>query len=140
VVNLDAIGSGTGLWRAQVVTGQQHQWLVNTGTGMRLHMERGPFQAGEINEQWWSAMWTVSAGALFPVTPPPTSAPASAPKPAYINRSKADVVFEYEPIPNVAGRVRLRTTAGWLSVGDGRVGITAGVLPNSGTASSEWAV
>jgi hypothetical protein len=107
--------------------------FLNEKTGSTLHFETGTAQVGAIQPGWWSAMWAMSAGSLFPSTATPVAT-----RQVLVNRWKPQTTFEIEVIDLV--RVRLRTTEGYLSAVNGRVGITPAIAPNTASSSSEWVV
>ena len=113
-----------------------------------LNNESGALVVGPIQPEWHSAMWTRGTGAATPSTPVPTlstpyaTTPVQPPPPAtrqlMSNRWKSEVRFEIEPIS--LALVRLRTTAGWLTLSNGRVGITSAPVATTTSSSSDWQV
>ena len=132
VAPLTSARNWTGHWvMRRLSDGYVH--FINERTGSTLHFETGTAQVGAIQPAWWSAMWSVTTGSLFASTPTPIPTAA---KQLMVNRWKSDVAFEIEPI--YLTRVRLRTTAGYLSMVNGRIGISSTVIPTTQTASSDW--
>jgi hypothetical protein len=122
----------TGHWIVQRLADGYVRFL-NERTGSTLHFETGSAQVGATQPGWWSAMWSLTGGSVATTPPPP---PAT--HPVMANRLNPGLMFEIESIGLT--RIRLRTTAGYLSVVGGRVGITPGVAVPTASSSSEWMV